>query len=156
GPSIIFVWREGGIRTLRTSQPLHHFLRATFWLGAFGFSFFSLRYLSVADSTAISFTGPLFIVALSWPLLRQKGGWRSWIAVLIGFAGTVVMIPPSSAVFQFGAFFALLGAVSFAAGSISVWHMVKKESSSTIAFYVQFFGTLMTGVTMPFLWITPN
>jgi len=56
-----------------------------------------LRYLPLAEAVAIAFTGPLFITAMAAPLLGERVGWRRWTAVLVGFAGVLVMLRPGSA-----------------------------------------------------------
>jgi drug/metabolite transporter (DMT)-like permease len=49
----------------------------------------------LAENIAISFAGPLFVTALATPLLGEFVGWRRWMAVLVGFAGILVMLRPS-------------------------------------------------------------
>ena len=37
---------------------------------------------------------PLLVTALSVPLLKERVGWRRWSAVLVGFAGVLIVIRP--------------------------------------------------------------
>src|SRR3546814_20879511 len=74
-PTLLMVARgAGGFRALRTRQPLGHACRALLGLGAmFGF-FHAFAILPLADVTAISFAGPIFIALLSGWLVDRKGG----------------------------------------------------------------------------------
>ena len=56
--------------------------------------------MPLADVYAIHFAGPLFLTALSGPMLGEPVGWRRWSAVAVGFLGVVVMIQPGTGVFS--------------------------------------------------------
>ena len=56
--------------------------------------------MPLADVYAIHFAGPLFLTALSGPMLGEPVGWRRWSAVAVGFVGVVVMIQPGTGVFS--------------------------------------------------------
>ncbi len=45
--------------------------------------------VSLATGSAIGFTAPLIVTALSVPLLQESVGWRRWSAVAVGFAGAL-------------------------------------------------------------------
>src|SRR3546814_2065036 len=42
----------------------------------------------------------MFITALSVPLLREHVGWRRWGAVIVGFAGVLIIVRPGASAFQ--------------------------------------------------------
>ena len=50
----------------------------------------------LATASAIGFTSPLLVTALSVPLLHEQVGWRRWSAVVVGFAGALMVIRPGS------------------------------------------------------------
>ena len=51
----------------------------------------------LATASAIGFTSPLIVTALSVPLLHESVGWRRWSAVMVGFAGALMVIRPGPA-----------------------------------------------------------
>ena len=53
-----------------------------------------VRYLPLAEATAVLFAGPFFIVALSKPLLGERVGPASWIGVAVGFVAVLVVARP--------------------------------------------------------------
>ena len=59
-----------------------------------------LRGLPLAEAVAVSFTEPLFITALSGPLLGEAVGVRRWAAVIIGFVGALIMVRPGTEAFR--------------------------------------------------------
>src|SRR6266436_2687403 len=66
-PSFLLVLRAGGISVLRTNRIGAQFGRAVIWGGSNVASFFAYHLLPLADAVALTFAGPLFLTALSWP-----------------------------------------------------------------------------------------
>ena len=56
--------------------------------------------LGLVESHAVFTCYPLLIAALSGPILGEKVGWRRWTAILIGFAGVLIILQPGYAVFS--------------------------------------------------------
>ena len=50
--------------------------------------------MPLVDAYAISYAAPLFMVALSVPMLGEPVGWRRWSAVVVGFVGVLIMLDP--------------------------------------------------------------
>lgn len=93
-PVAVLIWHAGGIRMVRSSRPGLQALRVGVGFGSmFGF-FYAFPRMPLVDAYAISFSAPLFMVALSVPILREAVGWRRWTAVGVGFAGVLIMLDP--------------------------------------------------------------
>jgi drug/metabolite transporter (DMT)-like permease len=125
-----FVVRAGGLAALKTRRPWGHALRGLFAVGAM-FSFFeSLRLLPLATAIAIGFAAPLFMTALSVPILREKVGVHRWSAVAVGFAGVLVIVGPGIADGEFGlgAALALSAAVFYALAMTCVRWLASTET----------------------------
>lgn len=79
----------------------------------------ALTKMEFATVTTIAFAGPLFVTALSIPILgHQVGVWR-WIAVLIGFAGVVMVMQPTDERFSWFMLLPLGAAFGYASSSVS-------------------------------------
>lgn len=154
-PCVYLVWRASPA-TLRTHRPVAHLVRAAVWLTSFCCSFASLHLLPIADAVAFSFAAPLFLTALSVPILGEQVGPHRWGAVLVGFLGVLVMARPSGEVFQLGALFGIGNSLFFALGSLSVRQLSRTESSVAIVFYTQLFGAVLSGLAVPFFWVIPS
>jgi drug/metabolite transporter (DMT)-like permease len=68
--------------------------RSAFEIGVTAAFFGALALMPLGDAVAIMFTAPILLTALAAPLLGERVGWRRWTAVLVGFAGVLVVIRP--------------------------------------------------------------
>jgi len=69
-------------------------------LGSTILNFLAVVYLPLTVTSAISFTMPLILCVLSIPILGETVGWRRWMAILIGFAGVLIIVQPGTAAFH--------------------------------------------------------
>ncbi len=56
--------------------------------------FVALPRIPLADTTAIGFTTPLFIMVGAWLFFREPMRWERWLATVLGFAGVLVVVGP--------------------------------------------------------------
>jgi len=154
-PIGLLVMQQGGMASLATKRPLGHLVRSLVGLTAMGGFFYSLKVLAVSDLVAISFAAPLFMTALSVPLLKEKVGVRRWVAVIIGFVGVLVMVKPSANI-EFASLIALGATVFYALAMIAVRNLSKTETSAAIVFYFTVVGTVVSGILMVTHWETPD
>lgn len=141
---------------LYCNQPALQIARSGFLVASIASLFVSLTYLPIAEATAIGFTGPLFITALSVPLLGERVGWHRWLAVLIGLAGVLVIVRPGGAVWHWSAGMALLGAVCFALFQIVTRKLVTHDRHQTTLLYTSIGGVAWASLIVPFFWTTPT
>lgn len=88
-----------GVAALWPKRPLLNLVRGMM-LGLASLMFFlSIKYMPLADAIAVFFVEPLILTALSVMFLEEKVGWRRVLAVLFGFAGALIVIQPSFALF---------------------------------------------------------
>ena len=148
--------RAGGIGTLRTRRIGGHLLRSALNLTTMLSFYYALRLLPLADSIAINFAAPLFVTALSGPMLGEHVGIRRWSAVAFGFAGVLLAVQPSPSGISLGAALALLSGLCWALTIVTSRQISGTESSHTILFYYSLAVVIVLGVTMPSLWIEPS
>src|SRR3546814_9336786 len=108
------------------------------------------------EAVAIGFAAPVFVVALSVPLLGERVGPRRWTAVLVGFAGVMIMLQPGPDLFRSIALVPLLGTVFFAVTMIVLRKLGRTETSASVAFTFTLSCTLISGFALPFVWISPD
>ncbi|WP_094020879.1 DMT family transporter [Maliponia aquimaris] len=89
-----FVMAEGGLSILRTATPGIHLFRGLLVVFANMTFYAAVAVLPLAQATALFFVAPLFITLLSIPLLGEKVGPLRIGAVIVGFAGVVLMQEP--------------------------------------------------------------
>ncbi len=52
------------------------------------------RYLQLDQALAIMFSTPFIVAALAGPMLGEWVGWRRWTAIMVGFAGVLLVTRP--------------------------------------------------------------
>jgi len=131
-----------GMPALRTRQPGLHAERGILMVAAVWLNFTGLIYLPLAEATALIFSAPLFITALSVPLLRERVGWRRWCAVLLGFIGVLVIVRPGGATFQLASLLPVTAALIYAVFMISARRIGRGESFWTMMLFTMLFPLL--------------
>jgi len=147
---------RGGRAALRTRRPLGQAGRAAIGIvSMFGF-FYCFRLMPLADVFGIAFSAPIFVTALSVPMLGEKVGIRRWSAVVVGFAGVLVMLRPDAGLFASASWVALFATALYALGQIFVRDLTKTETTTCIVFYVTLTTTIVSAIALPFVWVTPG
>lgn len=127
-------WHRSG-RPVKIRQWKLAFGRGLFLTFAQLCFYTSLAHLDFATATTIGFSSPLFITALTWPILRRRvGAWR-WLAVLIGFAGIVWVMRPGSEVFSWYALLPLAAALGYGTSAVLIRLFDEDVPSPTINLY---------------------
>ena len=102
---IVVVLRRALPRTLRTTRLPLQLLRSLLLVVTTALFFLGLSVLPLADAAAVMLLGPLFITALSVPLLREKVGPRRWAGVLVGLLAALAVVLGSFWLFSVATFF---------------------------------------------------
>ncbi|KQX34357.1 hypothetical protein ASD04_17120 [Devosia sp. Root436] len=110
-------------------------LRGMCLLATTGLNFLAMRYLPLTVTSAIQFTSPLMICAMSGPLLGDKVGWRRWMAIGVGFLGILVIVRPGTEAFQPAALLSLGCAFFLALFSIMTRKLAGVDTAQTQQFY---------------------
>jgi drug/metabolite transporter (DMT)-like permease len=155
-------WRHGGV-PLKTSRPWGHVMRGVFGVTSMFCFFLSYKLMPLSDAIALGLSGPIFITVLSVPILGEHVGWRRWSAVLVGFAGVLVMTRPGSTMFDVNALVPLAAAVLYAVAMISIRKLGATEPPTTIVFHFTAFAALASLLTIPWgdvdpeqTWVMPS
>jgi drug/metabolite transporter (DMT)-like permease len=94
---ILFVMFGWG--ALSAKRPWMNLLRGVLHGAASLLFFMAVKYMPLADVFAIYFVEPFMLAGLSAVFLGDKVGWRRWAAIVVGFAGAMIVIQPSYEVF---------------------------------------------------------
>ena len=116
----------------------------------------ALPHVPLATASAIMFTAPLVVVALSVPLLKERvGPWRS-AAVVVGFCGALVIIRPGTDVFQPAALLILASAACF--GGYQLWtrRLAPHERPETLIIYTALAGAVIMTAFAPWFAHPPH
>ena len=155
-PLGVMLWRRRAFGDLRPRRPFGHLLRSLVGLTSLGGYFYALPRLPIATVVAISFAAPLFVAALSWPLLGERVGPRRVAAILVGFAGVLVILQPSAAGLDPTVLVVVAATLLYALVMIFMRHLNRTETPSAIVFYYLVSSVAISGLALPFLWRTPD
>ncbi len=155
-PCAFVVRLSGGWATLRTRRLHLHAGRAVLMLGALVCYYLAIRTMPLADAIAIAFVAPLFMTALSVPLLGERVGPRRWMAVLVGFAGVLIIARPGTGMFDQAAMLVIAGSLFYAVAMIVTRNLTRSDSSAAIMVYFALASIAATAGFMPSQWVTPN
>jgi len=83
-----------GLGALWSKAPRLQLLRSVFHAGGIMLWFAALPLVTLAELTAIGFSGPIFICLGAVLFLRERMTGERWTAVLVGFFGVVLVVKP--------------------------------------------------------------
>jgi len=106
------------------------------------FIFISVINLEFATAMTLTFSSPFFIVILSIIFIKDKVGIYRWSAVIIGFIGVVMIMKPTSDIFNFFSIFPILTAIAWAFSVIILKFIPKGHSTAKIQFYTLIFNVI--------------
>lgn len=144
------------IRPLKSAHLKTHIMRSFLVIATTWTFFESLRFIALADAIAIAFAAPLFMTALSGPLLKEQVGWRRWSAVLIGFVGVIIAVRPGQDGISYGTFLALCAAGAYALLQLWLRPLAGREVGHNIIFYTTLFSGLLAMPMALYYWKTPD
>lgn len=103
--------------------------------------------LPIADALAITFLSPLIVTALAKPLLGIEVDASRWLAICMGFLGTLVMLRPGFGIFEPAALFAIGSATCYALSSIMTRQLGVTVSSATMSLHSMLVYIAVAGLT---------
>lgn len=106
-------------------------------LGVFAqMSFYlSLLHMELATASSLVFAGPLFVTALSVPLLGHRIGLWRWSAVVIGFVGVLLVLRPGADSFDWYSVLPVCAALGYASTAVTAALFDKSVPTALINLY---------------------
>ena len=147
--------RAGGLKAVaRTHHPVLQCVRGALLAFEIVVMITGFALLGLVESHAIFAGYTLIVTALSGPLLGEKVGWRRWTAVLVGFAGVLIILRPGAGTLDVRALIPLLATVMFALYHVATRYVSRVDSSDTSFFYTGMAGAVTVTLIGPFFWST--
>ena len=141
-----------GTSLLRTRHPKYHLLRGALLLMSSLMAFLSLRYMPVAEFTAMALCTPLVITLLASTALKEHVSLLRWTLVAGGFIGTLVILRPGGQAFGW-AMLLPIGLISSNAWfQLLTSKLAQTENPLTMHFYSGWVGMVIASFAVPFAW----
>lgn len=119
------------------------------------FNFLALWYLPLADVSAIVFTAPLVVAALSVMILKERVTPLRWAAILVGLLGALVIIRPGAGGLGLGALLAFGCTLAYSVYQIST-RLVREVQPIVSLIYAGLTGVLVFSLILPWGWQAPS
>lgn len=147
---------RSGLSFMATSRLPMHFLRAVLNVMAMAAFFMALSLTPLAEVNALAFSAPLFTAVLSVVLLGERIRARRWTAIVLGFAGALVIIRPGFVEIDLGAILTLASAFIWGLTMIVIRSLGRTESSlTTTGYMITFLSILSLGPAL-YVWQWPD
>ncbi len=145
-----------GFHQVRTNRPVAHVFRGMLMSCALALFFWGLKYIPLAEAIAVAFTAPLFITALSVPVLGERVGAARWLAVLVGFAGMLVIVRPGAEAFKPEMLILVAGTAVFALGITYTRRLARTETVTTMFTWTTVVATALFAPLAWWAWKMPQ
>ncbi|AVZ17449.1 DMT family transporter [Pseudomonas aeruginosa] len=150
------VWKSSLRTAVRSSLPWTQILRSLLAVGESALFGWGLHYLGLAESHALLAIFPLITLALARAFLGETVGLRHWIAAMVGFSGTLVILRPGFGVFDSAALIPLLAAFTFAVYNLLSRKTSQTDSFSTNMLYMALVGAIASTCFGIPAWLPPS
>lgn len=163
-PLIMVIWMRYFVQTLvmlllflprmrwaivRTRRPWLQLLRAVSLLSISVLFIGGLRYIPLAEATAVMFLAPLIVTVLSALFLHEKVSKGQWIAVSVGFLGVLFIVRPGGALFTPAILLPVCASFCFAVYQLITRRLSSTDHAVTSNFLSGLFGTVILTALLP-------
>jgi drug/metabolite transporter (DMT)-like permease len=153
---LVPVVARAGLASLATRVPHLHAIRGVLNAIAMLLWFYGVTLTPLATVAALSFLAPLFATVLAALVLGERVGPQRIAAVLVGFAGALLILRPGLQAPQLGEILVTLSSLAWAGALIDIKVLARSEPSVRITVYAALFLIPITlAFALPF-WVWPN
>ncbi|MBM3648040.1 MAG: DMT family transporter [Alphaproteobacteria bacterium] len=150
------VLRVGLYRSLRTDRAGLHVSRGAIHTVGMMLWFMALPLTSLAEITALGFTGPIFVTVGAALFLGEDVRLRRWLAVIVGFAGAMIIIRPGFSEIHLGVICILLSTPIFSASNLMAKALARSDSANTIVVWQNLVIVVLAAPVAIWFWQTPS
>ena len=147
---LFFAWHARGAGFVQTRRLGLQLTRSALLLAATLCFFTGLRYVPIAEATAVAFLAPVFVIVLARPMLGERVTPARWLTVAAGFVGVLLIARPGGEVFQ-PATLLLLAMAVFNGLYQLLTRKLAGEDVYTTLFYSALVGAVAMTLALPWI-----
>ena len=117
-----------------------------------GFFVLSFKYLSLADAHSVGSLAPVIVVALSAIILKERVSTKTWVAIFIGFIGVLIILRPTSSIFDTKALLPLVAAFVLGLYQVITKKVSEYDSTEVSLFYTSIVGIIIMSFLASSFW----
>lgn len=145
-----------GLTPFRTTRFRLHLGRALLNISSMVSFFYAISITPLAEVISLSFGAPVFATLLAMFIYKEVTGAKRWGAILLGFAGTIVILRPGFGEIGLGPLLSLGAAMTFGFAVIIIKSLGRTESSLTITAYMALLMSPLSLIPASFVWQWPT
>ncbi|MEM7059183.1 MAG: DMT family transporter [Pseudomonadota bacterium] len=146
----------GGLEALRPRSLRNAAVLSSLLLIALFLFPWSLQRMPIADGIMLVSLSPVLAAMLSPWMLKERVGWRRWMAILLGLFGAVLVIDPGGADAGWVMLVPLIVALIVALRDVLTRSYIAAESVLALVFAANVFSVVAGAATLPYAAITPD
>ncbi|MDB3968456.1 DMT family transporter [Candidatus Pelagibacter ubique] len=150
--SLIESKRKNNINFYKTKSIKLQIFRSLLSVIESGCFVLSFKYLSLADAHSVGSLAPVIVVALSAIFLKEKVSTKIWIAIFIGFIGVLIILRPTSSIFDPKALLPLLAAFVLGLYQVVTKKVSEHDTTETSLFYTSIIGIFIMSLLASNFW----
>jgi drug/metabolite transporter (DMT)-like permease len=143
-------------KLIQPKRPWLQMLRSILLMGVTIFFYQAIIHISLADATAVLFFSPVMVTLLASLFLKEDIEWFTWLAVILGFIGVLVIIRPGSDTFDPAILLPLLSAASLTGYLLLTRYLKDHDEELTTIFLTPVAGTALLSLFVAGYWHTPT
>jgi drug/metabolite transporter (DMT)-like permease len=154
----LWVFRSDLMEPWRTKRPGAHFFRGLVGAGGNACFFWTITHMMLADSLALQFSRPLWMIPLALCFLSEVVGFRRVAVATVGFAGILLYARPFTEGFDPNAIVGAMGGLFAALVVVAIKNLQKSgtEPTRVIMFYYAFWNAFFAALPAALTWIAPT
>jgi drug/metabolite transporter (DMT)-like permease len=145
-----------GLALFHTRRPGLQVARSMTMLISTTLFFFALPFIGLAKASVINFVSPFLVMLLAAPMLRERLVLGRFLAVLVGFAGVVLVIRPGADVFQWAAVVIFISAGFYSLYQVLTRMVAADDRPETSILYSVLAGAICMSILMPWSFVMPK
>mgnify|MGYP001159880898 CR=1 FL=1 len=152
-PIMFFFFRKN---LIWTEQPKLQLIRGLLLFCANILFFYSISIISLSKALTLAFIAPIIVTALSPILLGEKVGLRRWLAVIMGFIGSLIVIRPGFVEINLASIAALGTGMLYGFYLIVTRKLHNSDNPLLTLLLTGIVGGVIGSIIMPFVWVEPT
>lgn len=137
-------------------RPMLQIVRGLCLLGVTFGMYYSIRTIPLADATAIMFIAPVLVTLLAGWLLHEPVRPLHWLALLLGFAGVLMIVQPGFAQVEPIMLLPLGSALLLAFYFVITRYLRDHDGELTTLFHTTATGSLVMSLLVIAFWVEPE
>jgi drug/metabolite transporter (DMT)-like permease len=153
---VLPIFIRNPLEPLRTKRPFLHLTRGALGAVGNGCFFWTITHMLLADSMALQFSRPLFMIPLAIFFLGERVPMSRTLVSIVGFMGILLYARPFTSGFDANALVGATGAMFGGLVVVSIKKLAKTEPTRVIMFYYAFWNAIIALIPSLFIWVQPE